>query len=245
MIERIKFLEEVWFDHLGDNPKAIKKIELVEDRDPWIYDEQKPWRRIRKKAKRQREWLKLTIFKKNTEIEFKPGLNIIVGENGSGKTTLLKALTSPQFQKDNSIHLEASGVYRALDFETGNPRFSINPDPNSKNFINQTLSWLGTIQESHGETIKRIFNQILSECHNECIILDEPETALSLRSQFIYASLLKEVSKNNQIIAVTHCKTFIEMADNVFDMDKRKWTTGKKYISSLNLKIKKSQHETK
>ena len=34
----------------------------------------------------------LDAFKNGTEYEFKPGVNVIVGENGSGKTTLLKLI---------------------------------------------------------------------------------------------------------------------------------------------------------
>ena len=34
----------------------------------------------------------LKAFKNGTEYEFKPGVNIIVGENGSGKTTLIEII---------------------------------------------------------------------------------------------------------------------------------------------------------
>ena len=221
IINKITFTEDYWFDHMGDNPKAKKKTRTVQKPGGRGFGEE--WKSY---PKVKEEWIKLTLFKKGETIEFATGLNVIVGQNGSGKSTLIRLLTG---RKDDGYVIDATGAYRMLDFETGNARYAFDPDPNSDSFMNDSIAKWFANEESHGETLTRQFNAIL-DCEDTCIILDEPETALSIMNQYKYRELLSEKSKTNQIIIVTHCKTFIEGAANVFDMSARKWTTGDEYI---------------
>lgn len=232
IIKKITFNKSYWFEHNGNNPNAIAKIEkLKKEQFFWSFDSSG---KIVKEKGDIRKWKKLTIFKKNESIVFQPGLNIIVGENGSGKSTLLKCIIDAAFGKlqSDKLVVDAEGDIRALDFETGNPRYSICPHPDDKSFLKDSIGLMFVNQESHGETLTKVFSEIIN-CNETCIILDEPETALSLKNQYKYLNMLKEKSKTNQIIAVTHCKTFIENSEKVFDMNKRRWMTGEEYIKNI------------
>lgn len=234
-IKKITFDKPYWFDHNGDNPKAVEKRGIVEERVNYYYDDNH--RRIMK-PKRLRIWKKLVVFKKNETIEFRPGLNVIVGENGSGKTTLLKIMARIAMNGSvEGVSIDASGAVRYLDFETGNPRFSIKPNPDSKNFTSQVYSMWNVCEESHGETLTKTFDSVI-DCEDNCIFLDEPETALSLKNQYRYLDMMRAKSETNQIIMVTHCKTFIENSEEVFDMNTRKWMSGEAYIKKIMKDVK-------
>ena len=43
------------------------------------------------------------VFKNDTEFNFVPGINIIVGKNGSGKSTLLKLLSTYGFCRNHFV----------------------------------------------------------------------------------------------------------------------------------------------
>ena len=228
IINKITFTEDFWFDHEGPNPNAKKRVRTVQKHGGTGFgDDWKPYPKVKE------EWRKLTLFKKNFEILFNAGLNVIVGENGSGKSTLLRLLTKHDMY--SGVKIEASGEYRILDFETGNARYSIQPDPEGPNYVRDIASLWFVQEESHGETLSKQFRAVM-DCDGICVMLDEPETALSIPNQYRYWDMLKEKAKTNQIIMITHCKTFIENADYVFDMTTHAWMSGHEYIKKCTTK---------
>lgn len=86
--------------------------------------------------------------------------------------------------------------------------------------------------QSHGQTI---FPLIKNSTHGRegCIILlDEPETALSIRSQCKLAEIIVELAKKNQIIMATHSSILMAAAKEVLSLEHRKWMPTNEFLST-------------
>lgn len=184
------------------------------------------------------------LYPAKLKIEFKEGINLIVGDNGSGKTTLAHIIA--KFVSGDDKKLREEGVEIDMvnltvnnlcgwDFEKDNPTVNekMRPNPDdSKNFMSQTLSLMSTNQESHGETNKGILDAF-EGVKGYLIIFDEPDSGLSLFAQYKYWNKLKTLAENNQVILISHSKVFIEEAEEVFDLSSKKWTNSKKYLNKI------------
>lgn len=154
------------------------------------------------------------LFPKGLRIEFKPDINIIVGENGSGKSSILTLLQSyvgkpierfelslsgykdeeeyfKNYQKEYKGELQIDGVFNYrntifFDGEKDNPLLSLPHmiNPLEKSFINLSAQLFFAHEESHGESMIPTLKYILKNAVNSTIFMDEPETALSLKNQF-------------------------------------------------------------
>jgi len=183
------------------------------------------------------------LYPENLKIEFKPGVNLIVGGNGCGKSTLLNIIN--QFITGQEDYLKKIGIeiksenltkdnFFGWDFEKDNPQSNkkMRPDPNSSDFIGQTLFLMSCNEESHGETTRGVLNSFMC-AKNSLLIFDEPETALSLKAQYKYWSKIKKISKNNQVILISHSKIFMEEQKEVFDMESKQWMNVEEYFKSI------------
>ena len=61
--------------------------------------------------------------------------------------------------------------------------------------------------------------------------MDEPEQGLSLKNQKKYIEKLKALNKT--IIIITHCKTFVENVDEVFDVETMQWINSIEYLNNI------------
>lgn len=66
------------------------------------------------------------------------------------------------------------------------------------------------------------------------LILDEVDAALDDTNVSLFKNLLKEISKNSQIIFVTHNKRSMEVADNLFGITMEKKGITSSVAVSLN-----------
>lgn len=171
-------------------------------------------------------------FKKGDSFEFRPGLNLLVGDQGSGKSTVL-GLLDRLSAKDK----EAAGILKistkpvriiSFDFEKDNPR--------AKNHIMDGVAGMFQLQgmfQSHGEVIRDIITNIPQLKEPTTFLLDEPDTGLSPRSIHVVVRLFQElVEKGGQILASSHNPLLIESADRVLDFEKRAWTTPEDFLHS-------------
>lgn len=147
-------------------------------------------------------------------------VNVFVGQQGCGKSTLLKLLKKNH--KDIKIqlsqHVLDNGVNSFFfDSENDNPRTK-NPElytaPSGEDvgigFINAVTSRF----QSHGEIMEKFIIGPLEMAKNSVILLDEPESALSITNQFKLISAIKTAVNNNcQIFIATHCYPLIETFD--------------------------------
>jgi predicted ATPase len=169
----------------------------------------------------------LTIFQKTECIQFDTPVTFFVGENGSGKSTLLEALctkcgiyiwgqeTGTRYVKNPYERY----FHRALDIE-----WQDGPVPGSffaaqtfRNFSAlldewstddpQMLKYFGgksLMSQSHGQSLMSYFKSRYKI--RGLYFLDEPETALSPKSQLDLLDVLTEMSRNGhaQFIIATH-----------------------------------------
>ena len=85
--------------------------------------------------------------------------------------------------------------------------------------------------DSNGETTIDFLTSI-SKVEHCLIILDEPETSLSIRSQLKMLKLLKKLSKQNQLIIITHSEIFMTLTKQVYDFETKQYIETKDYVMS-------------
>jgi predicted ATPase len=157
-------------------------------------------------------------------IDFREGLNLIVGENGSGKSSMLQLISDVQETKTKKVVCEPVD-FRYFDTEKNNPRIK-GSLADSKN-IGYEIQCRFT---SHGETMLPIITA--SEgFKNLLLIIDEPEAGISLGNQKkILEAFTAAVNNKCQIVISTHSYVFISSVPEVFCMDTKKWMTSEKFL---------------
>jgi len=170
----------------------------------------------------------LDLFQKTRRIELDTPVTFFVGENGSGKSTLLEAITRkcgiyiwqgilrPRYNASPYEH----DLYQTISIEWTNGRRvngSFFGSDIFNNFARILDEWLtmdpglleyfggkSLMSQSHGQSLMAFFKSRLKI--KGLYILDEPETALSPKSQLELLELLKEVgcSGQAQFIIATH-----------------------------------------
>jgi predicted ATPase len=173
------------------------------------------------------------FLEKGFEIKDLLDITLLVGDQGCGKSSLLGLL---QKHEDLDIKMQHSNPVNSLffDFEHMNPRVIedhelSNPDGTERLFgMGEKLmsKW-----RSHGETLKYYSVDNLRMMKDSVVIFDEPESSLSLRSQY---ELIKAcdvaVGNNCQLIIATHCLPLIESQEKVYSMEHKEWMSSKDFI---------------
>jgi predicted ATPase len=232
MIRRIIFNKtysvEPWFS--TTNPRAkVKKYKLNE------YD------RGYNKGKRYDEYIYIPLFKKGLCIDFKENINIIVGANGCGKSQLLSILNSKLLNQQCPFELEADVDFdktelMGFDFESDALKNLVKPNPeNNATFLQDTAIVLDSQNKSHGENSKMLLD-FYQDKNKNVLFMDEPENGLDLPSQIKLIKKIKELAKNNQLFIITHNKIIIEAFEEIYDLDRKKWTTPDELFSFYKLK---------
>lgn len=177
-------------------------------------------------------------LQKDRVIELKP-LTVIVGEQGCGKSTLLRLLN----KNSNKIELKLCEYLKNnyvdtyyFDTETMNPRIN---DIDNYTTIDGRSKGIGVgaaLQshfQSHGEVLREFTVNRINDAKNCILFLDEPESALSLKNQFLLSKRLIDTTTNNktQIILATHCLPIISSVEEVFDLVDYKWKNSIEYIN--------------
>jgi predicted ATPase len=180
-------------------------------------------------------------FKELDKIFFKD-INIIVGDQGCGKSTLLSAMHkfNPQNPYPLTLELTEKTIKEGVDtfyfdFEKGNPRINdpiMYTTPSGKDTGIGFQNALKSRYFSHGE-ISMQYSLKLAEQKNAVILFDEPESGLSLRSQYkLVDAINKAASQDCQIFIATHSLVLIESFENVLSLEHRKWMNSEDFINS-------------
>jgi len=172
------------------------------------------------------------------KIELKP-ITLLVGEQGCGKSSLLNLLqeNSDKISLEMSDKVNKNGIASFFfDTETMNPRTAdaeshyTNPDGTSKGI--GMLSAIMTHFKSHGETLKEFTVNRIGEAKDCVLLLDEPESALSVRNQYKLAKEINNaISKGVQLIISTHCIPLIESVEEVYSLEHLRWMTSQEFIN--------------
>lgn len=266
LLKNIFFKQDVIFDSNRESHKKMFKVKkrtytYVDQRNS-IYNEEHEFVGYEKKKVTKRTFI---IFKKDLEIEFKDNLTIIVGDNGCGKTSLIKNLIFPYkelnhwFSEDKEKHNQEV-VQKYIEDKVRKLTFSKFPqyiiiekeihktsflDTISKNIqekafqkksiMNDTLLMFN-MQEASNDENSLDFFESLTNIENSLIVLDEPETSLSIKSQLKVSKLIKELSTKNQIVLITHSEYLMRMSNKVYDFEQKKYLDTEQYIKSQKQK---------
>ena len=179
----------------------------------------------------------LKLFQKTRQIALEVPVTFFVGENGSGKSTLLEAITRkcgiyiwqgiqrPRFNASpyekelyKTINIEWTDGHKVSGSFFGSQIFN--------NFAQILDEWLtmdpglleyfggkSLLSQSHGQSLMAFFRSRLKI--KGLYLLDEPETALSPKSQLMLLSLLKEATLTGQaqFIIATHSPILLACPD--------------------------------
>lgn len=181
-------------------------------------------------------------LKEGLTIDLKP-ITFLVGEQGCGKSSVLNLLqeNSSKIEIKLSDHVNKFGVDSYFfDSEKMNPRTAdieanyTTPRGESKGIgpINAVM----TKFMSHGETLRKFTVDRIHQAKDCVLLLDEPESALSLRNQYILGKELNEsVNRNVQVIISTHCLPLIQSVEEVYSLEHKKWMKSDEFIDQNRL----------
>lgn len=175
---------------------------------------------------------KFRCFKRGTTFEFVNDVTLLVGDQGCGKSTILSLIQDgKKLCKDIAAEIVKPCKFSSFDCEKDNPRI--------RNYISDNSSAMFEVLSrfsSHGETLLPILEH-LKDVENTLILIDEPETALSITSQYKIVKILREsVSRNCQVIVSTHSPILMEEFGTVFNVEKLKSENYKSYIKKAKQK---------
>ena len=175
-------------------------------------------------------------FNEGDKFDFKPGVNLIVGDQGVGKSTLIQAILSlaGKIKKSSPVELKVRIGGRvpvhSFDMENDNPR-------TKGHFVNgvDIATQIQTRFVSHGEMIMGILRCMEDPAKLKVPtiwLLDECDSGLSIRSCYKITQLFKKVAeKGHQIFAVVYSQTIIEEFEEVLSIEHKKWLTSKDFIN--------------
>ncbi len=160
---------------------------------------------------------------KPATIQFDDGINpiVITGNNGSGKTVLLNSIETAWEHEDPDVILEFEGV---------------GPDNHP---IMVDCADIVELKESSGEAVFTELYDLLSTC-SECIIIDSPESFLSISSQVAMTEIIQTLSLNNLVIVSSNSIPLLAATEDVYDMSSMEWVRGEDYVKAgmtCNLKL--------
>lgn len=177
-------------------------------------------------------------FKTGDRFEFRPGVNLLVGDQGCGKSSLLRAIHVGGTKGKNfggsdkelrdGVLLEANPIKMfKFDFEKDNPRTKGNLDDHIQFQVASMFS-------SHGECT-RTFIHALEEAADCLCLMDEPDMALSIRSCNMLALTLKALEeRSSQVVAAVHSLALIQQFEEVYSLEHRRWMTNAEFIETQN-----------
>lgn len=257
-LKSIKFNTDITFDlnrGVSSNKffKIYTEVEYVDDKTKPIIDKNlRPFDRV-KYEKRKVEYKHFNVIKKNFELNF-DDITVIVGDNGCGKSTLLNYLKAFQVNEitkiwSNKTDIELFKDYldnteRKLSFGDRLPEYHIHGGQIHK------VALVESLRKSkitlNGEDVYKLFNmqsasngentldfiESIKSIKDSLIILDEPETSLSIKSQIRVAKMLKDISINNQLIIVTHSPLLMNITETVYNFETFETIDTDEYIKS-------------
>jgi predicted ATPase len=169
----------------------------------------------------------LDIFNNTKSIVLSSPITFFIGENGTGKSTLLEAIShSCRFhiwrglkRTRYEVNVYEDQLYKFIDLKWTNGRVhgSFFASDIFRNFAKNLDEWSAMdpgmltyfggkslMSQSHGQSLMSMFKARYKI--KGLYLLDEPETALSPRSQLAFLKILKEMSRKGhaQFIIATH-----------------------------------------
>jgi len=205
----------------------VRRVSLATDRFPT--DEHYPFH--------------LDVVRKTASLDLEVPITVFVGENGSGKSTFLEALARSCgihiWRSEHGARVKANRHekilhrFMSIDWADGRVPGGFFGSDHFKDFIHQLEDWASTdpgqlkyfggeslVTQSHGQGMMAYFRSRYAI--RGLYMLDEPETALSPRSQFELRDLIAECAGagHAQFILATHSPILLTIPGaRVYDFD--------------------------
>ena len=180
-------------------------------------------------------------------------ITLLVGDQGCGKSTLLKEIQNQSMGVSPSVDFldfKLSSIAQTVgascfyfDSESMNPRVAPIDDYYNPDYTAKGIGPGGALASrfmSHGEALKRFTVDMLVPkklVNNSIILLDEPESGLSVKNQFLLSKRIQNASKSKraavQFIIATHCVPLIAKIGRVYDLENGVWTKSIEYLNKF------------
>ena len=173
-------------------------------------------------------------FKQGEVLKLDTGNSLIlVGDQGTGKSSIFNLMNHLNEYKEIAVvDYRGPRQTRFFDTEKMNPRTQ-NSFGISK--VDFAVSLFGTFS-SHGQTMLPIMTakDLLNNPEPMMLIVDEPESGLSLQSQFKLLAYYQEALKRGHYVTIaTHSPILMKLNDQVYDVANRKTVSANDYIRSI------------
>ncbi len=173
-------------------------------------------------------------FKKGDFVDFRPGINLLVGDQGCGKSSLLQSINAlrrarPGDREKPTISVVTKGNIQLTfyDFEKDSPRVATHFSGDNKSFEFE----VSALFMSHGQAVNTVLRSLEAAKQKLTMILDEPDMALSIRSVSKLVRTFKALDEaGHQVIAAVHNPLLIMAFSPVFSVEHRKWMPSKDFL---------------
>jgi len=166
-------------------------------------------------------------------------VNLFVGDQGCGKSTLLNLIQKNHFDIEVTLSyfVLKNGVETFFfDSEKDNPRIKdpqLYTKPNGENTGIGYGNALKSRFKSHGEILESFVIKPILKAKDCIIILDEPESGLSITNQLKLINSIKTgVNNGCQFFIATHCYPLIE-SFNVISLEHNEQLSGVEFINKI------------
>lgn len=173
------------------------------------------------------------VFKTGDVLEFRPGVNLLVGDQGSGKSTLLQILS--QWQKYEPVVKITSDRVHTLSFDFEKDSFRRPGKFEEANTTPHLIAALHAGRVSHGESSLWMLEK-LDKKPGVVYFIDEPDQALSPRSCYKLVEIFRRAeNKGCQIISSVHNPIIIEGFCEVLNLETKSWCGAERFLESQKI----------
>ena len=178
-------------------------------------------------------------FEKDHTLEFRPGVNLLVGDNGAGKSSLLNLIRhttgKDKWEKDRikgnvKVEQDVPTITCAYDFEKDNRRTLSYIDGDGPGGSGLQVN---SMFASHGESVIGAIGALFQKDKKLTYLFDEPDMAMSIRVCHIFAALFQNwADAGNQLIVAVQSPIIIASQEDVLVVESG-WTKSADFMKFL------------